>query len=204
MDELSVAAYLDRIGAARPARADGGALRELQLRHLHAVPFENLSIHLGEEIVLEEQALHHKVVARRRGGFCYELNGLFAALLRELGFKVTLVAPDLATVALHPVAGLLAAQRRRAGHAQRPDADRERRRRTPRTPARHGRRGAGGLPGPLRRGARPGPVSCPPRAGAGRLRPWPPRRPPPAAPGRGRRPPGRCPRTRRARPGRSP
>ncbi|HEX6674295.1 MAG TPA: arylamine N-acetyltransferase [Actinomycetes bacterium] len=92
MDELSVAAYLDRIGAARPARADGAALRELQLRHLQAVPFENLSIHLGEEIVLEERALHDKVVARRRGGFCYELNGLFAALLRALGFEVTLLA----------------------------------------------------------------------------------------------------------------
>ncbi len=92
MDELSVAAYLDRIGAVRPLRADGEALRELQLRHLHAVPFENLSIHLGEEIALEERALHDKVVARRRGGFCYELNGLFAALLRALGFEVTLLA----------------------------------------------------------------------------------------------------------------
>jgi N-hydroxyarylamine O-acetyltransferase len=92
MDELSVAAYLDRIGAARPARADGEALRELQLRHLRAVPFENLSIHLGEEIVLRERALLDKVVTRRRGGFCYELNGLFAALLRALGFRVTLLA----------------------------------------------------------------------------------------------------------------
>ncbi|MFD9426526.1 MULTISPECIES: arylamine N-acetyltransferase [unclassified Streptomyces] len=86
-----VAAYLDRIGAERPARADAEALHVLQLRHLRTVPFENLSIHLGEEIVLEEQALLDKVVNRGRGGFCYELNGAFAVLLRALGFRVTLL-----------------------------------------------------------------------------------------------------------------
>lgn len=84
-------AYLERIGAALPSRADAGALRELQVRHLMAVPFENLSIHLGEDIVLEEAKLVDKIVMRRRGGFCYELNGAFAALLRALGFRVTLL-----------------------------------------------------------------------------------------------------------------
>ncbi|MGW2614279.1 arylamine N-acetyltransferase family protein [Streptomyces sp. NPDC001500] len=67
-------------------------LRELQLRHLRAVPFENLSVHLGDEIVLEERRLVEKVVEERRGGFCYELNGAFGALLRALGFEVTLLA----------------------------------------------------------------------------------------------------------------
>jgi N-hydroxyarylamine O-acetyltransferase len=85
-------AYLARIGAARPARADAAALRELQLRHLLAVPFENLSIHLGEPIVLEPAALLDKLVQRCRGGFCYELNGAFADLLATLGFGVTLLA----------------------------------------------------------------------------------------------------------------
>ncbi|MGW3658522.1 arylamine N-acetyltransferase family protein [Streptomyces sp. NPDC005151] len=87
----TVDAYLDRIGARRPARPDAAALRELQLRHLTAVPFENLSIHLGEDIVLDEKALLDKVVGARRGGFCYELNATFAALLRALGFRVTLL-----------------------------------------------------------------------------------------------------------------
>ncbi|MFJ8856842.1 arylamine N-acetyltransferase [Streptomyces sp. NPDC102451] len=86
-----VTAYLERIGAARPSRSDAAALRELQVRHLMAVPFENLSIHLAEDIVLEETKLVHKIVTDRRGGFCYELNGAFAALLRELGFRVTLL-----------------------------------------------------------------------------------------------------------------
>lgn len=87
----TVDAYLDRIDARRPARPDAAALRELQLRHLTAVPFENLSIHLGEDIVLDERALLDKVVGARRGGFCYELNATFAVLLRALGFRVTLL-----------------------------------------------------------------------------------------------------------------
>lgn len=84
-------AYLERIGAARPARPDAAALRELQLRHLMTVPFENLAIHHGEDIVLEDERLIEKVVTDRRGGFCYELNGAFAALLSALGFRVTLL-----------------------------------------------------------------------------------------------------------------
>ncbi|MGP4050830.1 arylamine N-acetyltransferase family protein [Streptomyces sp. 2A115] len=85
-------AYLRRIGAAHPAWPTIDVLRELQLRHLLTVPFENLSIHLGEEIVLEEERLLDKVVGARRGGFCYELNGAFGALLGALGFDVTVLA----------------------------------------------------------------------------------------------------------------
>lgn len=87
----TVDAYLERIRAVRPARPDAAALRALQLRHLTTVPFENLSIHLGEDIVLEEKALLDKILARGRGGFCYELNGAFAVLLGALGFRVTLL-----------------------------------------------------------------------------------------------------------------
>ncbi|WP_405853558.1 arylamine N-acetyltransferase [Streptomyces sp. NBC_00090] len=86
-----VGAYLARINAERPARADAAALRELHLRHLLSVPFENLSIHLGEDIVLDEKALVDKVVGDHRGGFCYEVNTTFAVLLRELGYRVSLL-----------------------------------------------------------------------------------------------------------------
>ncbi len=92
MDEAQVNAYLARIVAERPARADAESLRRLELRHLLAVPFENVSIHLGERIDLDESALVDKLVRRRRGGFCYELNGAFAGLLSALGFNVTLLA----------------------------------------------------------------------------------------------------------------
>jgi N-hydroxyarylamine O-acetyltransferase len=92
MDTPQVDAYLRRLGAEYPAWPTLDALRELHLRHLRTVPFENLSVHLGEEIVLQEERLLDKVVGARRGGFCYELNGLFAALLTALGYEVTLLA----------------------------------------------------------------------------------------------------------------
>ncbi|GGW90658.1 arylamine N-acetyltransferase family protein [Streptomyces noursei] len=92
MDVVTADAYLRRIAAFRPAAPDAEALCALQLSHLRAVPFENLAIHLGEEIVLEEQPLLDKIVGARRGGFCYELNGAFAALLRTLGYEVELLS----------------------------------------------------------------------------------------------------------------
>ncbi|NUT46922.1 MAG: arylamine N-acetyltransferase [Saccharothrix sp.] len=87
MDDRTLDAYLARIGASRTS-----TLTELHERHLAAVPFENLSIHLGESIVLDEDLLVEKVVERRRGGFCYELNGAFAALLKALGHDVRLLS----------------------------------------------------------------------------------------------------------------
>lgn len=92
LDDTQVDAYLARLGLPRPERADVTALAALQRAHLGAVPFENLSVHLGEPIVLEPGALFEKIVTGGRGGFCYELNGLFAELLRALGYRVTLLA----------------------------------------------------------------------------------------------------------------
>ncbi|MFF7139624.1 arylamine N-acetyltransferase [Streptomyces nodosus] len=92
MDPALIDGYLRRLGTERPGRPTADVLRELHLRHLRTVPFENLSLHLGEEIVLAEERLLEKIVDRRRGGFCYELNGAFAVLLRALGFEVALLA----------------------------------------------------------------------------------------------------------------
>ncbi|MFF1301788.1 arylamine N-acetyltransferase [Streptomyces sp. NPDC058307] len=92
MNPTQVDAYLRRLGVQHPAWPTVEVLRELHLRHLQTVPFENLSVHLGEEIVLEEERLVEKVVGARRGGFCYELNGAFGALLAGLAFDVTLLA----------------------------------------------------------------------------------------------------------------
>lgn len=92
MDAAAADAYLARIGATRPTSPDAEALRALHLAHLRSVPFENLSIHLDEEIVLAEQPVLDKIVRARRGGFCYELNGAFALLLGTLGYEVELLA----------------------------------------------------------------------------------------------------------------
>ncbi|GLY69181.1 arylamine N-acetyltransferase family protein [Amycolatopsis taiwanensis] len=89
---MDIDAYLSRIDAERPDEPSLEALRELHRSHLETVPFENLSVHLPERIELTEKALFDKIVRRRRGGFCYELNGAFAALLRALGFEVTLLS----------------------------------------------------------------------------------------------------------------
>jgi N-hydroxyarylamine O-acetyltransferase len=92
VDHETVLAYLDRIGVAAPAASDAAGLRALHLAHQLAVPFENLSIHLAEPISLDEDDLVDKIVRRRRGGFCYELNGAFALLLEALGARVSRVA----------------------------------------------------------------------------------------------------------------
>ncbi|WP_210590074.1 arylamine N-acetyltransferase [Streptomyces sp. GESEQ-35] len=92
MNPAEVDAYLRRLGVEHPAWPTVDVLRELHLRHLETIPFENLSIHLGEEIVLEEKRLLDKLVGARRGGFCYELNGTFGALLTTLGYDVTVLA----------------------------------------------------------------------------------------------------------------
>jgi N-hydroxyarylamine O-acetyltransferase len=89
---MNWAAYLQRINYTGPLDPTVETLRVLHQAHLLAVPFENLDIHLGRPIVPDEAALFHKIVEQRRGGFCYELNGLFAALLRELEFEVTLLS----------------------------------------------------------------------------------------------------------------
>jgi N-hydroxyarylamine O-acetyltransferase len=93
MDHDTAGAYLRRIGLPTEVGPPSTKLlRELQVRHLRTVPFENLSIHLDEPITLDEAALVDKIVRRRRGGFCYELNGAFAALLEALGFRVSRMA----------------------------------------------------------------------------------------------------------------
>jgi N-hydroxyarylamine O-acetyltransferase len=89
---MDVNAYLRRINYDGSLAPGAQTLRQLQLAHLVAVPFENLSIHAGQPIILNDEALFEKIVGRRRGGFCYELNGLFAALLRALGFNVVMLS----------------------------------------------------------------------------------------------------------------
>lgn len=90
-DAPDVDRYLARIGYDGPREPTAEVLRRLQVAHMKAVPFENLDIALGRPISLATSALVDKILTRGRGGFCYELNALFAWLLRRLGFDVTLM-----------------------------------------------------------------------------------------------------------------
>lgn len=94
-DEL--ARYLDRIGLEiRPAH-DLAGLTQLHHAHLLSVPFENLDIHLGRKITLDPDAVFDKMVVRRRGGFCYEHNLLFARALSAIGFTVDILSSRVAS-----------------------------------------------------------------------------------------------------------
>src|SRR5262245_13963573 len=77
---LDIERYLQRIHYTGSLTPTIDVLRDLHRAHMFIVPFENLDIHLGRPIVLDEEALYRKIVEQKRGGFCYELNGLFAAL----------------------------------------------------------------------------------------------------------------------------
>jgi N-hydroxyarylamine O-acetyltransferase len=93
---LPVAAYLERITYLGPTEPSPETLRAIHRAHMFAVPFENLDISLGRTIICDESRFIDKIVNRRRGGFCYELNGAFAALLGALGFEVTLLSARVA------------------------------------------------------------------------------------------------------------
>jgi N-hydroxyarylamine O-acetyltransferase len=89
-DELQP--YLARVAYQGPLTADLPTLRALHRAHLLAIPYENLDIHLGRELSLDPARIYNKLVDSRRGGWCYEMNGLFGRVLEHLGFDVRYVA----------------------------------------------------------------------------------------------------------------
>lgn len=86
---MNIPLYLARIQYFKLIKPDVQTLKELQRAHMLNVPFENLDIGLKRSIQLSKEALWNKIIVQKRGGFCYELNGLFAGLLKEIGFDVT-------------------------------------------------------------------------------------------------------------------
>lgn len=86
---MNVRAYLERIGYEGPAEATEAALLGIHRAHVETVPYENLTIHFGRENTLVEADFLEKIVARKRGGWCYEMNGTLTWALAQLGFDVT-------------------------------------------------------------------------------------------------------------------
>ena len=85
---MTLSAYLDRIAFSRDPRPDRATLEALMRAHLMAIPFENLDQQLGRPVTTDLNAAYEKIVERRRGGWCFELNGLFGWALAEIGFEV--------------------------------------------------------------------------------------------------------------------
>lgn len=89
---MNVDAYLRRLGLAGPVQPDLETLERLQRAHLTAVPFENLDVYARRPVETDPSQVVAKVVERGRGGWCFELNGAFAALLEAVGYEVTRLA----------------------------------------------------------------------------------------------------------------
>ncbi|XP_063285076.1 arylamine N-acetyltransferase, pineal gland isozyme NAT-3-like [Pelobates fuscus] len=85
---MDVKAYLHRIGITATPAPSLVALRKLHRQHLLSIPVENLSFHSDENIALDQDFLYEKIVVKRRGGCCFENNGLLLWLLQVLGYKV--------------------------------------------------------------------------------------------------------------------
>src|SRR5262245_22459638 len=90
--DLDLAAYLARIGLDAAPDPTAAGLAQLHLAHATHIPFENLDVLLGRPIRLDPASLQRKLVADRRGGYCFEQNLLFAAVLEAVGFRVTRLA----------------------------------------------------------------------------------------------------------------
>jgi len=85
---MDLDAYFERIGYEGSPRPDERTLFSLQEAHLASIPYENLDLQLGEEKLLDESRFEERLVGQKRGGWCFEMNGLFSMALRQIGFGV--------------------------------------------------------------------------------------------------------------------
>lgn len=100
---VNVDVYLDRIGLSAPIRPDLDSLEMLQRAHLSTVPFENLDVFARRAVRTDDEWTVTKIAERGRGGWCFELNGAFAALLTELGYEVKRLASTVLYGSVAPI-----------------------------------------------------------------------------------------------------
>jgi N-hydroxyarylamine O-acetyltransferase len=90
---LELSAYLDRVGFEGEPAPDRATLEALCKRHLLSIPYENIDVQLERTLTTDPAAAYARIVGRgRRGGWCYEMNGVFGWALKEVGFNVTRLA----------------------------------------------------------------------------------------------------------------
>jgi N-hydroxyarylamine O-acetyltransferase len=88
-DIFNLDSYFERINYKGSTEAGEDTLRDIHIAHTLNVPFENLDVFYRRPILLDGAPLYKKMVKERRGGYCFEMNGLFSLVLEEMGFKVT-------------------------------------------------------------------------------------------------------------------
>ena len=86
---FSLDSYFERINYRGSTEASEDTLRDIHIAHTLNVPFENLDVFYRRPILLDGASLYKKIVKERRGGYCFEMNGIFSLVLQEMGFKVT-------------------------------------------------------------------------------------------------------------------
>lgn len=89
---MNIQKYLDRIKYNSEVKISKEVLFGLQRNHILNIPFENLDIHYGIKIELDIDKIFHKIIFKKRGGFCYELNSIFHELLKAIGFNANLIS----------------------------------------------------------------------------------------------------------------
>ncbi len=88
-DVFNLDSYFERINYTGSTEVNEDTLRNIHIAHTLNVPFENLDVFYKRPILLDETCLYEKIVLKRRGGYCFEMNGIFSTVLKKLGFKVT-------------------------------------------------------------------------------------------------------------------
>lgn len=89
---MDIQKYFNRINFKGNVNTEFETLGALHLNHLLNIPFENLDIHIGRKIILDPEMIYSKIVLNNRGGFCYEMNGLFFGIIKSMGFNARMVS----------------------------------------------------------------------------------------------------------------
>lgn len=89
---MELSTYLQRIGYTGSLEPTLTTLNAIQAAHLESIPYENLDIHLGRKLILNQTRAYEKIVLEKRGGWCFEMNSLFAWALRKMGFQVQMLS----------------------------------------------------------------------------------------------------------------
>jgi len=88
-EKFDLDAYFERINYSGSKEPIEETLNDIHICHTLNVPFENLDVFYGKPPLLDEVSLYNKIVKNRRGGYCFEMNGIFSVALKSMGFRVT-------------------------------------------------------------------------------------------------------------------